>query len=59
VDPDPDSESGSGFRRAKMTHTKKNLKNSCFASVGWPLLRAEGFFSNLDVLYGGLRIGKL
>jgi hypothetical protein len=22
-------------------------------------LRAEGFFCNLDVLYGGLRIGKL
>jgi hypothetical protein len=25
--------------------------------VGWPLLRAEGFFCNLNVLYGGL--GKL
>jgi hypothetical protein len=23
-------------------------------SVGWPLLRSEGFFCNLDVLYGGL-----
>ncbi len=39
---DPDSESGSGSRRAKITHK----------SVEWPLLRAEGFFCNLDVLYG-------
>jgi hypothetical protein len=30
-----------------------------FSSVGWSLLRAEGFFSNLDVLFGGLGIGKL
>jgi hypothetical protein len=30
-----------------------------FLSVGWPLLRAEGFFYNLDILYGGLGIGKL
>jgi hypothetical protein len=30
-----------------------------FSSVGWPLLRAEGFFYNLDLLYGGLGIGKL
>ncbi len=30
-----------------------------FWSVGWPLLRAEDFFCNLDVLYGGLGIGKL
>ncbi len=28
-------------------------------SVGWPLLRAEGFFYNLDILYGGLGINKL
>jgi hypothetical protein len=29
--------------------------------IGWPFLRAEGFFCNLDilVLYGGLGIGKL
>ncbi len=27
--------------------------------VGWPLLKAEGFPCNLDVLYGGLGIGKL
>ncbi len=30
-----------------------------FWSVGWPLLRAEGFFCNFDILYGGLVIGKL
>ena len=30
-----------------------------FWSVGWPLLRTEGFFNNLDILYGGLGIGKL
>jgi hypothetical protein len=43
-----------------MTHkSRKKIKNFMFSSVGWPLLRAEGFFSNLDVLYGGLGIGKL
>jgi hypothetical protein len=30
-----------------------------FLSAGCFLLRAEGFFCNLDVLYGGLGIGKL
>ncbi len=30
-----------------------------FWSVGWPLLWAGGFFCNLDILYGGLLIGKL
>jgi hypothetical protein len=30
-----------------------------FLSVGWPLLRAKGFICNLDLLYGGLGIGKL
>ncbi len=30
-----------------------------FEVLGWPLLRAEGFFCNLDILYGGLGIGKL
>jgi hypothetical protein len=30
-----------------------------FWSVGWPLLWAGGFFCNLDILYGGLGIGKL
>ncbi len=27
--------------------------------LGWPLLRAEGFFCNLDILYWGLGRGKL
>jgi hypothetical protein len=30
-----------------------------FSSAGCSLLRAEGFFCFLDVLNGGLRIGKL
>ncbi len=30
-----------------------------FWSVGWPLLWAGGFCCNLDILYGGLGIGKL
>jgi hypothetical protein len=30
-----------------------------FGSVGWSRFRAEGFFCNLDVLYGGVGIGKL
>ncbi len=56
--------SGSGFgiriRRAKMTHKSRNFSlKFMFWSVGWPLLRAEDFFCNLDVLYGGLGIGKL
>ncbi len=63
VDPDPDSKSGSGSRRAKMTHKSRNffLKFMFWSvgSLGWPLLRAEGFFCNMDVLYGGLGIGKL
>jgi hypothetical protein len=50
VDPDSESGSGSGSRRAKMTHkSKRKLKKLMFSSVGWPLLRAEGFFSNWDV----------
>ncbi len=40
---------GSGSRRAIMTHKSRNA--GCF------LLRAEVFFCNLDVLYGGLGIG--
>ncbi len=56
--PDPDSESGS--RRAKMTHKSGIFfLKFMFWSLGWPLLRAEGFFCNLDVLYGGLGIAKL
>jgi hypothetical protein len=30
-----------------------------FRSAGCSLLKAEGFFCNLDVLYGGLGKGKL
>ncbi len=57
VDPDPDSECGS--RRAKKVHKSKFFfLKFMFSSVGWPLLIAEGFFCNFDVLYGGL-IGKL
>jgi hypothetical protein len=49
--------SGSGSR-TKMTHiSRKNLRNFMFWSAGCSLLRAEGFFCNLDVLYGGLGIG--
>jgi hypothetical protein len=43
-----------------MTHKRKFFYlKFMFGSVGWPLLRAEDFFCNLDVLYGGLGIGKL
>ncbi len=55
----PYSESGSGSRRAKMTHKSKKIRNIMFWSVGGSLLRAEGFFCNLDVLCEGLGIGKL
>jgi hypothetical protein len=59
--PDPNSESGSGSRRAKMTHKsrQKIKKFQVFGSAGCSLLKAEGFFCNLGVLYGGLGIGKL
>jgi hypothetical protein len=30
-----------------------------FLSAGCPILRAEGFFCSLNVLYGGLEKGKL
>ncbi len=46
VDPDPDPGGQNDPQKEKK-------------SVGWPLLRAEGFFYNLDVLYGSLGIGKL
>jgi hypothetical protein len=39
--------SGSGSRRAKMTlKRRRKSKIILFSSVGWPLLRAEDFFSN-------------
>ncbi len=57
---DTDSESGSGSRRAKMTHKNgEKLRKFIFWSDGCSLLRAEGFFFSLDVLYRGLGIGKL
>ncbi len=59
VDPDPYSESGSGSRWAKMTHKSRKIKKFMFSSARCSLLRAEGFFCNFDVLYGGLGIGKL
>ncbi len=46
---------GSESRRAKMTHKRRNFP---FWSAGCSLLRAEGFFCNLDGLYGGPGIGK-
>jgi hypothetical protein len=49
LDPYPDCESGSGSRWVKMA--QKN--------AGCSLLRAEGLFCSLDVLYGGLGISKL
>ncbi len=59
-DPCPDPESGSGSRRPKITHKSRNFFfKFMFWSVGWPLLRAEGFFRNLNVLYGGQGIAKL
>jgi hypothetical protein len=60
VDSDPYTESGSGSRRAKITHkSRKYLRNFMFWSAGCSFLRPEGFFCNLDVLYGGLGMGKL
>ncbi len=42
-----------------MTHkNRKKLRNSMFFSAGC-FLKAEGFFCSLDVLFGGLEIGKL
>jgi hypothetical protein len=53
--PDPDSQSGPGSRRAKMTHKKrKKLINFIFWSAACSLLRAEGFSYSLEVFYGGL-----
>jgi hypothetical protein len=57
--PDLDSESGSGFRSAKLTHqNRKTFPKFMFGSAGYSLLRAEGFFCSLDFLYGGLGIGS-
>jgi hypothetical protein len=62
LDPDPHSicGSGSGYRRAKMTHNnRKKSRIFMFLSTGCSLLRAEGFSCSLGVLYGGLGISKL
>jgi hypothetical protein len=57
VDPQMGSESGSGSRRAKITHKNKNKsRNFMFSSAGCSLLRAEGFSCSLGVLYEGLGI---
>jgi hypothetical protein len=60
LDPELDSQSRSESRRAKMTEKKgKKLINFIFLSARCSLLRAEGFFCRLNVLYGGLGISKL
>jgi hypothetical protein len=62
VDPDPDpypdstrsqnpySESGSGYRRAKMTHKRRKQIRNFYVLKCWMFyfLTAEGFFCNLD-----------
>jgi hypothetical protein len=48
--------SGSGSRRAK--NDPKTLEISFFGSAGCFLLRAEDFFRSLEILHGGLEIGK-
>jgi hypothetical protein len=59
LDPDPHPNCGSGSRRAKIT--PKNIKKYriFILSTGCSLLRADGFFCSLVVLYGGLGISKL
>jgi hypothetical protein len=64
VDLDPVSyfESGSGSRKANMTHkSRKKFRNFMLRSDGYrySLLRAGGFYCDLGVLNGGLGIGKL
>jgi hypothetical protein len=57
---DPDSESGSRSRNAKMTHkNREKFRKFMFRSAGCSLLRAEVFSGSLDVLYGGPGIRKL
>jgi hypothetical protein len=71
ADPDPDwirTQSGQWIRirspdpdpgGQKWPTKVKNFLKFMLWSVRWSLLRAEGFFCNLNVLYGGLGIGKL
>jgi hypothetical protein len=50
----------SGSKRAKRpTKNLKKLINFIFWSAGCSLLRVEGFFCSLEVLYEGLGISKL
>ncbi len=43
-----------GFRSAKTTHkNRKKWRNCNLISSGYSLLKAEGFFCSMDVLYGG------
>jgi hypothetical protein len=52
--------SGSGSRRAKMTHkNRKKYRMFMFWSAGCSLLRTEGFSCSLGVFYEGLGISKL
>jgi hypothetical protein len=53
VDPDPASKSGSRSRRGKINLKKEKFRSFMFLSAGCSLLRAEGFFCSLDVLYEG------
>jgi hypothetical protein len=57
LDPNPHSNcgSGSGSRRAKMTHkNRKKYRIFMFGSAGCSLLSAEDFSCSLGVLYGAL-----
>jgi hypothetical protein len=51
--PDPDPEG------QKLSTKVEKLRNFMFGSERYSLLRADGIFCNLDVLYGGLVISKL
>jgi hypothetical protein len=51
-DPDPGGQN--------ITHeNRRKIRNFMVGCAECSLLRAEGFFCGLDVLYGGLGIGKL
>jgi hypothetical protein len=53
LDPDPDLQSGSRSRRAKITHkNRKKLIIFIFSSSTYSLLGAEGFSCSLAILYG-------
>ncbi len=57
-DPHSNCGSGSGSRRAKITH-KNRKKSRIFMFLSTWCLRAQGFSCSLGVLYGGLGISKL